>query len=145
MSTTTNAANFRTALDGYHDALGNFATAIEQVQEAGLARQRDLRSALQQVNEAVLAASGKAVCVIRATVDAQVLDIDNASGAQPAEQNRPSIRHATTTLQARRTVLDLARTDLQAAMERLGHLLNTIEAAGAEAQGKLESLSHCDD
>lgn len=131
MSTT----NFRAAKDVYHDSLVQYQGAVERIEEAALEQQRQGRDAVTAVNDAVLQAGVKATCVIRATTDALIVDLDAESGAQVPDE--AVLNNAVTTLDARLALLSVARRDLNAMVERLNKQLDAAAAAGQAAKDKL--------
>lgn len=134
MSTHTNA-DFNAALTGYHAALAAYHNAVNAIEDDARQAQTHGRVALAHVNEQTLNAGSRATCVVRATVDAQILALDLATNAQPKVES--AIEGTIDVLQARMRLLQSCIDNLNAARKALDEQLAKILQNGRVA---LEAL-----
>jgi hypothetical protein len=137
-TTTPHAADFTAALAGYNSALAAYQLAVNAIEDAGRVAQSEGRRWLSDVNDVTLNAGTVATCVVRATIDAQLLKLDLDVHARTA--NGTVVEDTIASLHARLRQLESARAHMEHARKLLDVEFDAIAKTGHAA---LEALSGC--
>jgi hypothetical protein len=135
--TTHNSADFHAALNGYHSALAAYQDAVNAIEDGGRNVQTNGRVALAHLNYATLNAGSRATCVVRATVDAQLLKLDLDTHAQP--QGETTVEGTIKVLESRLALLQSCIENVNTARKALDDQFAAIVSNGQAAVNALRA------